>query len=320
MLNDLEIVMKLKRTRPLDTRTDEHPYSSLSFHVDQLAILDKKPPPRIHSAKSRTLSLTLSEFTDNRTANYRDSLKEEMISSVDDEEDDYTKHEMAYGEEDENEELSGAEVEKTPVEAKPMAKGPMKSVSYSDKNLLLKYNSANELLVHGANRMHNATMRSQAQPAYIDINRRPHTAPYRLNPSDTTHAPAEPRPTSAVNTVEHRRKCYIPGPHTIDTENAYSVVRGPHAHVKALLGPPEAPRYSAITRGIQHSSAWYHVKGRYGVPSRPYAPKRSQKRILFKSNGRNRSGSRGSSHSCPDYRVTTPLSVVSGIQPGVVRG
>ena len=81
-----------------------------------------------------------------------------------------------------------------------------------------------------------------------------------------------PRSTSEV----HRRTCYVPGPHTVDIHNAYSIMPGPHADVHSLLGPPLCPREDWT---LQHKSAWYHVPGRYPTVEQPYPPKRSQSRL-----------------------------------------
>lgn len=291
VLSDLEIVMKLAKSRPVDTRSLETPYSTLSFHEEQLQVLERAAS-RAQSAKS---TRTLSEPTVSKvTESHKDDL-----SSV------------AGGGREE------ADEKQTQGGDNSNSKGILtKTVSYSDQTALLKYNSQTDV---------NKTPDSVGTGAvrdvnHIDVSWRPQTTPYKLNTryalqrgqltvsdlqGNSRAASAATSgsglcPGSAVSSVEHRKKCYIPGPHSIDPENAYSVSHGPHTAVVTLMGDPEAPRYSAISTGICHSSAWYHIRGRYPTVSKPYPPKRSQRRIHFNNNIK--SQSRASINLCPDRK------------------
>lgn len=79
----------------------------------------------------------------------------------------------------------------------------------------------------------------------------------------------------------HRTKCQIPGPHTNDIHNTYSLTKGPNSTLRSLMGGPPVPR--DVFLHIHHTSAWYHVPGRYPTISSPYPRKRSQKRITYSS-------------------------------------
>ena len=62
-----------------------------------------------------------------------------------------------------------------------------------------------------------------------------------------------------VSQEHHKAHCYVPGPHTLDPHNAYSI-SGPNSTMKSLLGPPSCPRDTRTI--IHHRSAWYYVPGR----------------------------------------------------------
>ena len=86
--------------------------------------------------------------------------------------------------------------------------------------------------------------------------------------------------TVSVDSTIHKTKCYVPGPHSIDVNNAYSM-RGPHSTIYSLLGSQPCPR--SISSDVHHKSAWYHVPGRYSTIERPFPSKRSQTRLPTKS-------------------------------------
>ncbi len=89
---------------------------------------------------------------------------------------------------------------------------------------------------------------------------------------------SEPEGHGVFGKSPHRRCCYLPTSHSIDTHNTFSLTCGPHVDLLSLLGPPPSPRPSARPPEILHLSAWYHVPGRYGTVVKPYPPKRLQKR------------------------------------------
>lgn len=80
---------------------------------------------------------------------------------------------------------------------------------------------------------------------------------------------------SKTSIKSHSSSCDIPGPHSLHISNTRSVTSGPNCALTSLLGQPETPRN--ISKGIHHNSAWYHVPGRYSTPDRKVPPKRSQK-------------------------------------------
>ena len=87
-----------------------------------------------------------------------------------------------------------------------------------------------------------------------------------------------PRSTTSLSTPGHRR-CPPPGPHSIDITNAYSVVFGHNSSIKSLLDTRAVPCYNVKPPGIQHTSAWYHIPGRYQTTNSQYPRKRLQKRV-----------------------------------------
>ena len=94
------------------------------------------------------------------------------------------------------------------------------------------------------------------------------------------------RPSSRVRQDYHRARCAQPQPHDLDSANTFSAINGPNASTDSLLWPPHnrAPSRAQSARASQqrqqqHTSAWYHVPGRYVTSERPYPPKRSQQRI-----------------------------------------
>ena len=75
----------------------------------------------------------------------------------------------------------------------------------------------------------------------------------------------------------HRFKCREHTAHAFTTENTFSAINGPNASTESLLGPKPCPRNTDFQ--LQHTSAWYHVPGRYATMDKPYPPKRSQTRM-----------------------------------------
>ena len=88
-------------------------------------------------------------------------------------------------------------------------------------------------------------------------------------------------PVPSVFYKMHQQHCYIPGPHTVDVHNSYSPMVGPNNSLYSLMGAPRPPR--DVFLGVQHTSAWYHVPGRYPTVQKPYAAKRSQQRVESRS-------------------------------------
>ena len=112
---------------------------------------------------------------------------------------------------------------------------------------------------------------------------RPQSAPYKMLQKYSTSVQssqvsivkhAKRHVSSAPTHVSpHQRTCQPPKPHAIHPANTRSVVNGPNTSTESLL-------QSHISRPTppQHTSAWYHVPGRYSTPTQNYPPKRSQKR------------------------------------------
>ena len=120
---------------------------------------------------------------------------------------------------------------------------------------------------------------------------RPRTDPNKLykryahstgSTTDSSQGPADSRvtlchtvslaPTSRTRpgtTLYHLRRL-TPAPHT------YSSTQGPNSSLTSLLGARPAPR--DVFLHVHHTSAWYHVPGRYSTADQPYPPKRSQRR------------------------------------------
>ena len=78
--------------------------------------------------------------------------------------------------------------------------------------------------------------------------------------------------TTTVTTIPSPRKPHIPMLH-LATDNFY-IGGGGH---EDDLG--EKVKLGQRSAGKGHTSAWYHVPGRYPTPEKPYPPARSQKRV-----------------------------------------
>ena len=119
--------------------------------------------------------------------------------------------------------------------------------------------------------------------------------------------------SSFISHDHHRHKCYIPGRHTIDTHNAYSVTPGPHSHIKSLMGDPPCPR-----PGFQyhHGSAWYQIPGRYATIDQPVPPKRCHVVRRSKSLSSARSTNSDLRRSWHGPMTSENTSVITSIQLG----
>ena len=119
---------------------------------------------------------------------------------------------------------------------------------------------------------------SSAVLPHVELTRDKMTRTYSAPPAGMTYQSS--RPSSSFE--YHHQSCYVPGPHSVDVHNTYSVVPGPNSSVDSLLGPPPCPR---PRRSLQHMSAWYHVPGRYPTITCPFPPKRLHKRLSSKRHG-----------------------------------
>jgi hypothetical protein len=101
----------------------------------------------------------------------------------------------------------------------------------------------------------------------------------------------------------HNRTCSPPERHAIHSCNAASVINGPYTSTESLLSP-QVPRQ--ITQRYHHTSAWYHVPGRYPTTEQDCPPKRNQKRVdsaqkKLIRNLQSRSGNKLLSSKFPTY-------------------
>ena len=97
-------------------------------------------------------------------------------------------------------------------------------------------------------------------------------------PQLLTSSSAISRPSSRVSQDYHRSRCAAPEPHDFTSANTVSTINGPNTSTDSLL--TNKPRRAAQSaRAPLHTSAWYHVPGRYSTSEHPYPPKRSQQRV-----------------------------------------
>ncbi|XP_070559768.1 tetratricopeptide repeat protein 41-like [Ptychodera flava] len=250
-----------------DKRTVERPYSSMSWHDQEIEKLDKRSKA---GYSNRTLLSRLSirsGFTPtNRSPSrysYRDT-DNEYDSSL------YRPTSSKYGDRSRMTTNGSVKFDATDFERRSVSGGKVLASDSRPVSAIGAPSIASSLQQSVSIRFKDERGESKA--------RRTHSATSRCSTVLGSYYrsgawSSSSRPISAMDEDSvHRSKCKIPGKFAWDPLNARNV-HGPHSTIDTLLGDPPCPRPKS---GLVHSAGWYHVPGRYSTNDQPYPSKRSQ--------------------------------------------
>ncbi|XP_077983665.1 uncharacterized protein LOC144438489 isoform X2 [Glandiceps talaboti] len=278
-----------------DKRTTKLPYSSMSWHDQELETLEKRTKSR-NSDRSYSPTKSFSSGSSSRMS-YRDVDSEVGSSSY--KSTGYQNADRTYGAsqitlDSEDNSMANRNGSATSIAGK--------SSSGDSRPLSAKAPSVASSLHHSVSIRFKDDSQSKRATSATSRTSSAFSIPNGRSGMWSSYS----RPVSAMddNSV-HRHKCYIPGKFTLDPTNAKDV-HGPHSPIRTLLGDPLCPRPRSA---LVHSAAWYHVPGRYSTPDKLYPSKRSQirpfKRIPTGAYIQKQSRSRKSQLISPDVKKLT---------------